>query len=270
MPLRSDFTNCRNDDTSAPESVPTVTVALGGRYMRVHGRAPVVLLNNSKTRGRITGYTYASRRRLMHLLHQIDREATAYLPLFITLTYPSIYPATALETKRHLDSFCKRLLRRYKDVCIIWKLEYQHRGAPHYHLLVFGVPYLPRDEIAQAWYKVVGSDDTRHRQAGTRVERIASWNGVISYAAKYLGKVVQATGDISPGRFWGVYGRRNLPIRLLVRVISWQSFYWLRRRLWRRAKGLSIATGRRGHYAGIIQFIGATGAIALLNGAVKT
>lgn len=269
MPYRSDFRAVRNDETAAPETTPKVTIALGGHYMHLHAPAPVVPGGPGGKRGSISGFTAGSRRRLLALLHQLNRDRVPQLPLFITLTYPPEVNPTGKASKRDLDRFCRRLLRRHPNAAIIWKLEYQKRGAVHYHLLVFGVGFIARNEVANAWYEVVGSQLEKHRTAGTRVERVASWNGVVSYAAKYLGKVGGQVEDEAPGRFWGVYGRENLPIELLVRLISWHTLYWLRRRLWRRAAGRGFATGRKGYFTGIVQFIGTTDAIALLNLALR-
>jgi hypothetical protein len=62
-------------------------------------------------------------------------------------------------------------LRRYsKGRCgAIWKLELQDRGAPHFHLLIFGLRYLPAALLARRWYEIVGSGDVNHLSAGTSV-----------------------------------------------------------------------------------------------------
>jgi hypothetical protein len=51
--------------------------------------------------------------------------------------------------KNHLELFFKRLKRRFPQSCAIWKLEFQTRKsganqgkiAPHFHLLLWGVPW---------------------------------------------------------------------------------------------------------------------------------
>jgi hypothetical protein len=92
----------------------------------------------------------------------------------------------------------------------VWKLEPQRRGAPHFHLLLFGLEEgLSKDWLSRSWYEVVGSGDERHLRAGTRVEGIRSWRGVMSYAAKYLGKLESLPKDWlgGVGRWWGVHNR---------------------------------------------------------------
>jgi hypothetical protein len=68
--------------------------------------------------------------------------------------------------------------------------------------------------MSRIWYDVVGSGDIRHFRAGTRVETLRSIRGAFKYAAKgYMGKEIEA-GDLpmQPGRFWGVIGRKDLPL----------------------------------------------------------
>lgn len=243
---------------------PTCEIAVGGAYMRLHCPQPYPPEGRGGTRGAIRTFTPGARRRLMKRLACLNREALSCLPLMITLTYHNDWPADLKGCKLHLERFCKRLQRGHKNVAIIWKLEYQKRGAPHFHLLVFNIPWIAHVEVARHWYEVVGTQDNALRRAGTRVERIRCWNGVISYASKYLGKVLSEGPDVSPGRFWGVKFSRNLPTVLLVRAIAWRTFYALRRTLWRRAVGRGYPHGRKGRWSGLNVFISANDAIRLL------
>ena len=73
----------------------------------------------------------------------------AAVPLAFTLTYPDNFPLYREDYKGHLEAFCDRMQRRWPGAAIIWKLEFKARKsgknkgkiAPHYHLLVFGVPW---------------------------------------------------------------------------------------------------------------------------------
>lgn len=162
-------------------------------------------------RGRVSGYSRASRRRCLRLFASLNRHEVE-LPLFVTLTYPAAFPADPRRWKRDLDVMLKRVLRRWPAAAIVWKLEPQKRGAPHFHLAVFGVGFIERGWLSAAWYEVVGSGDPKHLQAGTQVERVKNWRGVMAYAAKYIGKEVAAVDwPEYVGRWWGVAGRANLP-----------------------------------------------------------
>jgi hypothetical protein len=157
-------------------------------------------------RGKCTGFSRASRKRMIEKILTIDLDACGR-GLFVTLTYPEEFP-TARESKRHLKAFFMRLRRRYPvGMFFVWRLELQERGAPHYHLLVFGVDFIPRDWLSGAWYEIVGSGDEKHLKAGTNVEKMKTKNGAVWYCSKYMTK---ETEDDLQGRAWGVMGRENV------------------------------------------------------------
>lgn len=191
-------------------------------------------------RSYVSGFSPASRLRLMRLAATLRRDC---VPIFITLTYPGVYPETPKQWKRHLDTLVKRLRRRFEDCSAIWKLEPQRRGAPHFHLLLYGVYQVPddfRSWLSEAWYKVVGSGDERHLKAGTRVEYLRSYRGAVSYAAKYMDKTVDDLPEAwgKPGRFWGVVGRDNLPVGEVIETpVTWSEACILQRWL-RKYAGL--------------------------------
>lgn len=186
---------------------PQVTFYPGGTLVETVIPQQVKSRNKGRRRA-VAGFSAKSRRRLQFKIAKVDRE---HLPYFVTLTYPSEFP-TARQTKKHLDAFGKAIKRRGYGA--IWKLEPQQRGAPHYHLLMWG-PLKSikaiRAWVAETWFRIVDSGDEKHLRAGTQVQRVRSMKGVRSYAAKYMGKEVKMEGWESPGRFWGVLGGQNIP-----------------------------------------------------------
>lgn len=98
------------------------------------------------TRGAIRGFTHQSRRRLNHLI----RNTHDLWDGFLTLTYPAEFPKDGREVKRQLNVFCSWLRRR--KVAYVWIMEFQERGAPHFHFLVKG--RLPMDK----WTDADGND----------------------------------------------------------------------------------------------------------------
>lgn len=213
-------------------------------------------------RGKITEFTPASRRRLMRKINSINRDEVD-LPFFITLTYHDDWPETSAGRKHQMDALQKRMERAYGPFAAIWRLEFQKRGAPHYHLLAFLAPeqivanlgegrrrhrraaeLKLRNNVAWMWNEIVDPSDAQHLGAGTAVEEIRSWNGVNSYAAKYMGKLETLQKGIeAPGRFWGVWRKQMLPISYEHTQITLPHFFQMRR-LMKRYGRLKIRNTR--------------------------
>jgi len=128
-----------------------------------------------------------------------------------TLTYPLSYVPDRKIWKRDLQVFIQRLVRAYGDSLdgLIWKFEFQKRGAPHFHILMgFREPRelkTFRAWVSTAWYEVVGSRDEKHLKAGTNVRGLyGPVDRLMHYMAKYMGKREQAT--VETGRVWGEWG----------------------------------------------------------------
>lgn len=139
------------------------------------------------------------------------------LPCFVTLTYPAIYSDDPKSWKRDLDKYLKRLARKFPKVSGVWKLEPQKRGAPHYHLLIWGVNYIDLlIHTVAAWHEIAGNGDENHREwhAGLLnnkpcVSQVEKQQGVFWYASKYMSKPIEGWENV--GRFWGVFFRERLP-----------------------------------------------------------
>lgn len=137
-----------------------------------------------------------------------------------TLTYPAEFPRSGRIIKRHFRAFVERCRRYHEgasrsDWSIFWFLEFQERGAPHFHF--FTNYEIPRDLLAGWWYQIVNSGDERHLQAGTRIEYLrAGRSGSLAYASKFIGCLTAESGKQNQkqvpcgfedvGRFWGAVG----------------------------------------------------------------
>lgn len=183
-----------------------------------------------RKRGRVASFSASSQRRLRVLTNSMPD--TLPLPLFITLTYPNEWPVKHEEWKRHLDLMLTILSRTLDKAPIIWKLEPQERGAPHFHLAVYTKRFVKARWLSRRWYGIVRSGDPLHLKAGTQVSRARSRRGSLSYLAKYLGKrVAPRAGWEAVGRYWGV---RNRPKGMLKRVwVPQRTAYTIRRALWK-------------------------------------
>lgn len=201
-------------------------------------------------RGAITKFSRASRLRLMR---KVAKTRNDHLPIFVTLTYGKKYPTDPKEWKKHLQAFYKRLTRRYPHISMIWKLEPQKRGAPHWHLLVWNVPYLHALKLVpKIWYEIAGYGDDLVLQfhqgnLGNEpcVGQVRSYRGVMAYASKYLGKELEVDGWQAPGRFWGVMNPEYVPWGELIKIEDdKQTIYKLIRimRKYARLKGRSYSS----------------------------
>jgi hypothetical protein len=205
----------------SPHISPHVEYRTGARVLKAHRGGAKDKLFGGGQRGEIKGFSDESRRRLMLTIQSIRTDAE--LPLFITLTYPQSFP-DARSSKVHLDTFCKRVKRAFPNVGLIWKLEPQQRLAPHYHMMLWGWNVGDNQNwVPQAWYEIAGGGDPKHLHwhmgaLGNQhcVQQVRTWNGVTSYASKYLGKTFQVEGWEGVGRYWGVINRDNIPFGELV------------------------------------------------------
>lgn len=91
----------------------------------------------------ITGWSRKSRARMVATMAELDLAPLLLSfrqPAMVTLTYPGDWLAVAPDgptVKRHLKSFFQRYERAWSEKwCGVWKLEFQRRGAPHFHLLM--------------------------------------------------------------------------------------------------------------------------------------
>ena len=156
-------------------------------------------------RKEIFEFTRESRKRMIEELHKVKFEST----LFVTLTYPDEFPRDWERYKKHLRAFRSRVERRFGKVRAFWRLEYQKRGAPHYHLLYFDPPFIPKEWVSRAWYEIVKSGDERHLHAGTNVQYITGQEDiplVAFYVGKYVAKEAERVEDNergNTGRHWG-------------------------------------------------------------------
>lgn len=205
--------------------------------------------------GTIKGWSTKSRIRMMYRFTTLDWSQMRGVPEMLTLTYPREFPADGRTVKRHLDNFRRSWCDRFgAPPAGVWKLEFQRRGAPHFHLYV-GRPVMPWREFLDwardTWYRIVGSGDPAHLEQGVRIDRqfcskSKSVKALAWYFAKhnakhstkhYQNEVPEGFG--APGRFWGYW---TLPVKVTVLELSTSEFVQIRRLLarLRRAK-----TGQR-------------------------
>lgn len=191
-------------------------------YIKVQLEQKNNKIQGGGTRGKIRGFSGESRKRMLDVMQKADYEKMTKKgncsPKFVTLTYGQLWPKTAKESKKHLFTLFKRIERKFKnkDISGLWKLEYQKRGAFHFHILFFGFHFLDKDWLQQAWAEIIGvyyldlknfkgripnavykerkalkafmAEHPEVRAPFTKIEKIRSLNGCMYYIGKYLAK----------------------------------------------------------------------------------
>ncbi len=228
-----------------PETIAYNTLIAQGSLLTLKFAHPGLYAGRkAPRRGKVTIYSRKSRIRLLKRFCEL--EIAQAKPVFITMTYPDEYPDPQ-TARRHLDNFLKRLRRRFPGAPVsgIWRLEWQQRGAPHFHLLLFHLPFWHKSEVQAAWNEVIHADGSTF----TRIEAIKSWRQGMYYVAKYMGKVSDGahsgfihrpyltdtlivhpqTGAILDriGRYWGVFQRADLPYaeKIEINIFSFDPDY---------------------------------------------
>lgn len=252
-----------------------VTAHLGGRLAELRfedyqARQFRGHLSGGGVRGRVQGFSAASRRRLLRRMASVNRYAARRLPAWVTLTYPDEYPTDWRVHKAHLRALLKRLWRKYGDHAVVWRLEWQRRGAPHYHLVLWDMKVTREFQLflSEAWYQVVGSGDKQHLAAGTNARQADSWRGLTAYLSKYLAKVSSEADDLTKceGRIWGVEKRDLLPVQPVSFLVSVREGMAFRRVLSRAAK---LPGWRRRDRQGLSAYLSWEAVSAWLNAACE-
>ncbi len=168
-------------------------------------------------RGDITEFSRKSRRRMLLALNRCDFRKTR--AVFVTLTFHSI-PEIEAATKS-LQKFIKRVRRKFPLTSGIWRKEFQQRGAAHFHVIFFGLPYWDWKEMLDCWREC-----TPDHEGSIWVKLLRNSKSIIGYVAKYIAKVAKGEGtpllDVSPyltaaqkpkiGRCWGYINKAALPL----------------------------------------------------------
>jgi hypothetical protein len=233
-------------------------IEIQGNYVKVHGK-PAPAPEHQKKRGKITSFSNKSRKRLLDIVARLNKIQQA---LFCTLTYGQRWPSEAIAYK-HLKAFVRRVRARFPHAGIVWRKEYQQRGAIHFHLIIFNVGFIDKNAVARAWADIIGdeycdsSSGDGPRPPFTRIERLQNKKKAMLYCAKYVAKVSDASvGSITShigtiGRTWGIFNRKCLnfatlvilPIKTLaafdlLATAAKQEYRWLRFFRWHQSFSL--------------------------------
>jgi len=160
--------------------------------LQFQGRLVAASLTNqqpvgSGLRGRVGGFSRASRLRLVKLTN-ILREHTAK---FLTLTLH--HHVTPQQAKIYLRRLLERIRRRWPNAAVIWRLEPQKRWCPHFHLIMFGVDYMDFKIWLQWWRECTEQPTiTNLKIKGLR----GGQRQTLYYVSKYVAKTHASPSEI--------------------------------------------------------------------------
>lgn len=204
-------------------------------------------------RGKVKGYSRASRLRHLREMAQIDRtavRASKGKSFFVTLTYEGeAWPEDFTVCKAHLKALRKRLRRKFGEFAGFWRLGVQRRGAPHLHLLLYAPPSFGklkevRAFVAAAWHEIVGGVSERHLRSGTCVDQLRTWKSM-DRVGRYIAKEEEFPAGVATGRIWGVWGKELLPVRWETVRVGLEEAFKIRRILRKLAGKRSTGPLRR-------------------------
>ena len=225
--------------------IPHIEFETQGALVKLTMRNGLASVNRRKSgarRGRVTSFSAKSRKRLLELAARLDLAAASLGSpiIFITLTYGQEWPEFE-QVSRNLRAFLERLRRFAPESSAIWRIEYQSRGAPHFHLICFKLPYLDKITLSAWWAEVIGcqywdNSGSLPKHPFTRIEAIKSGRRAMSYLSKYVAKLPDAAAAparfqedaggeggfnyvpyLHVGRWWGVFNSEKLPFAKLVK-----------------------------------------------------
>ncbi len=161
-------------------------------------------------RGPITKFSRKAGKRLRERVLRVNRDEPF---LHVVLTYGAIYPHRVDQAKKHLSRLWRLLHARFAEVGAIWAMQFQQRGAPHFHLVVWGVSARAlRSWIKEAWHSVATDDWSFVDSCGARVEQGRSLKAIANYLSSPYGVPESYLKEgLEVGRLWGVKGQSNIP-----------------------------------------------------------
>lgn len=216
----------------------------------------------TERRGPIRGFSKNAQKNLLNFMMSVDIPAVAQTfkkapqgrAFFVTLTYRKL-DVPNHERKRHLEAFRKRLEYTYGKLGVIWKLEFQQRGTPHYHLMVFFPKVMEwrafRDWCMHAWRSITGDDC--YPDVVTVYVEAGKLGRLINYTVKYLAKGFES--DLPTGRVWGCWNKAQIPIaESYVVDLTYQDYVDYLRRVRRIHRGDRYLGSKIANYGGVTVF----------------
>jgi hypothetical protein len=172
-----------------------------------HRRPPIKRLPH--LRSKITSFSDKSQLRIKKLFARVRMSTYSHV-LFVTLTWH--YGHESIEGSYYdiLNVFLQRLRDNFSTIDYIWRLEFQKRGAPHFHIVLLFRSKLSRHQysvfkkwIMKSWHEIADPKSRKHEEYGCMIAIANDYKQAFFYLSKYCCKESAAAEKSYSGRRWG-------------------------------------------------------------------
>lgn len=238
----SDLAHAAHLDSLRAETADERAAAISRREKFTAAAAAIDLRRRAPVkRGTVQSFSVASRRRLQRLLSCL-RWSELGDAAFVTLTYHDVPPNWLENFRAWLQQ-----LRRQK-IKYIWRLEWQRRGAPHWHLILWNAADADEQlsQLRASWHAIAAHGSEAHHEYGWHQRPVDSFRAARAYLSKYVAKADPAPPppEAAGRRVWGA--SRDLPTDpQIVGDLSRKNFFTLRRITRRLLRARARARGSK-------------------------
>jgi hypothetical protein len=169
----------------------------------------------------IKRFSYNSRLRLLKLCGRINMDVYQDI-VHVIVTYHNNFPNSSESIKRLFHNFYVRLTLKFPSCSLIWRLEFQKRGAPHYHILLLNKKNkfsqsceLERIKISNIWLDVIKEESLPASIHAVKITRTETYRKFFTYISKYAGKPEPDDAPSYSGRRWGYSYNMSVAIKHL-------------------------------------------------------
>lgn len=190
------------------------------------------------TRGACTSFSKRSRLRLIKTLCKLQ-SSRLHQPHFVTLTWHHSWDTSRECIQGSLNQFLTEFRRDWPGSHYLWRLEWQRRGAPHFHLIIWAEK--GRDEhdtydlhewCRETWHRIADPKSGAHHTHGVDCRQVTSWREAYRYVCKYTSKLDNVASPEYKGRRWAK--DRKLPTEPVITVALTSDEAWQLKRILRK------------------------------------
>lgn len=191
----------------------------------------------------IITFSRNSRLRLMRITSKICLDNYAEV-VHCTFTFHNSFPSQTDDIKKLFKNFWNKLNYNFPGTHFVWRLDFQKRGAPHYHIIfLFPLGVRINDGeyfrlvLSKYWLESINETSIPAKLYGVKCTRTKEPKKFFAYVSKYAAKIEEVTNENYKARRWG-YSREldqsviidYYPDKELMKVFKRNLHAWLKKR----------------------------------------